>query len=209
MDDCKIKCQQLAKKNGKLLAVADSAGGIIRTLKDLLDRVRDQQGKICTLVSAPVCAPVCAPVPVSEDASELREELTVCKRELGKLKAEPPKCCICFCTFPKLNETFLTKCCLYPMHLNCLENCKKLGMNCPQCRKSPAEFKPVGPLSANHPTIPQPIEKIHVGTQCESEEFSHVDAPLRSAEELEIPERQLRLLQRILASGGGGSAVFR
>jgi hypothetical protein len=93
------------------------------------------------------------------------------------------------------------------MHLNCLENCKKLGMNCPQCRKSPREFKPVGPLSANHPTIPQPIEKIDVGTQCESEKFSHVDAPLRSAKELEIPERQLKLLQRILAAGGGGGSA--
>jgi hypothetical protein len=146
-------------------------------------------------------------VPVSEEASELRDELTVCHQELGKLRAEPPKCFICLCPFPKLNKTFLTTCCLYPMHLNCLENCKKLGMSCPQCRKSPAEFKPVGPLSANHPTIPQPIEKIHVGTQCESEEFSHVDAPLRSAEELEIPERQIRLLQRILAAGGGGGSA--
>ena len=83
-------------------------------------------------------------------------------------------------------------------------------MNCPQCRKSPAEFKPVGPLSANHPTIPQPIEKIDVGTQCENEKFSHVDAPLRSAKELEIPERQLRLLKRILAAdGGGGSAASK
>jgi hypothetical protein len=205
LDDCKIKCQQLAKKNGELLAETHSHRGIIRTLKDLLDRVRDQQGQMSAPVSAPVCAPVCD----SEEASELREELTVCHRELEKQRAEPPKCLICLCTFPKLNETFLTKCCLYPIHLRCLENCKKLCMNCPQCRKSPHEFKPVGPLSANHPTIPQPIEKIHVGTQCESEEFSHVDAPLRSAEELEIPERQLRLLQRILASGGGGSAVFR
>lgn len=209
LDDCKIKCQQLAKKNGKLLGETHTARDIIRTLKDLLDRVKDQQGQMSAPACAPACAPVCAPVPVSEDASELREELTVCHRELGKLKAEPPKCCICLGTFPKLNETFLTKCCLYPMHLNCLENCKKLGMSCPQCRKSPGEFKPVGPLSANHPTIPQPIEKIHVGTQCESEEFSHVDAPLRSAEELEIPERQIRLLQRILAAGGGGSAASK
>ena len=84
-------------------------------------------------------------------------------------------------------------------------------MNCPQCRKSPAEFKRVGPLSANHPTIPQPIEKIDVGTQCESKDFSHVDAPVRSAKELEIPERQLKLLQRILAAGGGsgGSAASK
>jgi hypothetical protein len=97
------------------------------------------------------------------------------------------------------------------MHLNCLENCKRLGMNCPQCRKSPHEFKPIGPLSANHPTIPQPIEKIDVGTQCKSEDFSHVDAPVRSAEELETPERQLKLLQRILAAGGGsgGSAASK
>jgi len=76
-------------------------------------------------------------------------------------------------------------------------------MNCPQCRKSPGEFSPVGPLSANHPTIPQPIEKIHVGTQCEIEKFSHVDAPVLP-KAFEIPERQLRLLQRILAAGGGG-----
>lgn len=207
LDDYKIKCQKLAEKNGKLLAETHTSRDIIRTLKDLLDRSNDQRGQICAPVCAPVCAPLCAPVPVSEEASELREELSVCERELRKLKAEPPKCCICLCTFPKLNETFLTKCCLYPMHLNCLENCKKLGMSCPQCRKSPREFKPIGPLSANHPTIPQPIEKIDVGTQCESEKFSHVDAPLRSAKELEIPERQLKLLQRILAAGGGGGSA--
>jgi hypothetical protein len=76
-------------------------------------------------------------------------------------------------------------------------------MNCPQCRKSPREFKPVGPLSDNHPTIPQPIEKIHVGTQCESEDFSHVDAPVLP-KAFEIHERQLKVLQRILAAGGGG-----
>lgn len=200
LDDYKIKCQKLAEKNGKLLAETHTTRDIIRTLKDLLDRSNDQRGQIC--------APVCAPVPVSEDASELRVELSVCERELRKLKAEPPKCCICLCTFPKLNETFLTKCCLYPMHLNCLENCKKLGMSCPQCRKSPREFKPIGPLSANHPTIPQPIEKIDVGTQCESEKFSYVDAPVLP-KELEIPERQIRLLQRILAAGGGGSAASK
>ena len=81
-------------------------------------------------------------------------------------------------------------------------------MNCPQCRKSPNEFKPIGPLSANHPTIPQSIEKIDVGTQCESEEFSHVDAPFLT-KEIEIPERQIMLLQRILAAGGGGSAASK
>lgn len=208
LDDYKIKCQKLAKKNGELLAETHSHRSIIRTLKDLLDRERDQQGQMCAPVCAHVCAPVCDPVPVSEDVSELREELTVCHRELEKQRAEPPKCLICLCTFPKLNQTFLTKCCLYPIHLRCLENCKKLCMNCPQCRKSPHEFKPVGPLSANHPTIPQPIEKIHVGTQCESEEFLHVDAPVLP-KSLEIPERQLRLLQRILAAGGGGSAASK
>lgn len=209
LDDCKIKCQKLAEKNGKLLGEIHSTNSITRTLRILLDRSNDQKGVVCAPGCAPMCTPVCAPLSVPDDVSELKDELTVCQRELEKLKAAPPKCCICLCTFPKLNETFLTKCCLYPMHLNCLENCKKLGMNCPQCRKSPHEFKPVGPLSANHPTIPQPIEKIHVGTQCESEEFSHVDAPLRSAEELEIPERQIRLLQRILAAGGGGSAASK
>jgi hypothetical protein len=199
LDDCKIKCQKLAEKHGKLLAETHASREIIRTLKNLLDRSNEEKSV--------VCAPACAPVPISEPVSEEASELIVCRRELEKLKAAPPKCCICLCTFPKLSETFLTKCCLNPMHLRCLENCKKLGMNCPQCRKSPAEFKPVGPLSANHPTIPQPIEKIHVGTQCESEEFSHVDAPLRSAKELEIPERQLKLLQRILAAGGGGGSA--
>jgi hypothetical protein len=150
-------------------------------------------------------------LPVPENVSEFSDKLAACERELKKLRAEPPKCCICLCTFPKLDQTYLTKCCLYPMHLNCLENCKRLGMNCPQCRKSPHEFKPIGPLSANHPTIPQPIEKIDVGTQCKSEDFSHVDAPVRSAEELETPERQLKLLQRILAAGGGsgGSAASK
>ena len=52
-------------------------------------------------------------------------------------------------------------------------------------------------------TNEQPIEKIHVGTQCEIEKFSHVDAPVLP-KAFEIPERQLRLLQRILAAGGGG-----
>jgi len=218
LNDCKIKFQQLVKKNANLLAELDSIKGMIQTLRNLI-RLKDHQ---LTQMSAPVCAslpvsedasaPVCAPLPVSEDASELRDELTVCERELRKLRAEPPKCLICWSTFPKLNETFLTTCCLYPIHLNCLENCKKLCMNCPQCRKSSREFNPVGPLSANHPTIPQPIEKIHVGTQCESEEFLHVDAPVlpKALEIPKIPERQLRLLQRILAAGGGGgSAVSR
>lgn len=202
LDDWKTKYHQLAKKNGKLLAETHASREIIRTLKNLLDRANDQKWLVCAPGCAPVCAPVCATVPFSEEASEL----IVCRRELEKLKAAPPKCCICLCTFPKLSETFLTKCCLNPMHLNCLENCKKLGINCPQCRKSPQQFKPVGPLSANHPTIPQPIEKIHVGTQCESEEFSHVDAPVLP-KELEISERQKSLLQRILAAGGGGSAA--
>ena len=218
LNDCEIKFQQLVKKNANLLAELHSTKDMIRTLRNLL-RLKDHQLR---QMSAPVCAslpvsedasaPVCAPLPVSEDASELRDELTVCERELRKLRAEPPKCLICWSTFPKLNETFLTTCCLYPIHLNCLENCKKLGINCPQCRKSSREFNPVGPLSANHPTIPQPIEKIHVGTQCESEDFSHVDAPVlpKALEIPKIPERQIQLLQRILAaSGGGGSAVFR
>lgn len=202
LDDCKIKCHKLAEKNGKLLAETHASREIIRTLKNLLDRSNEEKSVVC----APRCAPVCAPVPISEPVSEEESELIVCQRELEKLKAAPPKCCICLCTFPTLSETFLTTCCLNPMHLNCLENCKKLGMSCPQCRKSPQQFKPVGPLSANHPTIPQPIEKIHVGTQCESEEFSHVDAPVLP-KELEISERQKSLLQRILAAGGGGSAA--
>jgi len=200
LDDYKIKCQKLAKKNGELLAEIHSLKGITRTLKDLHDRLK---GRVSAPVCPPVCAPVCASACASDDVIELREELTVCHRELGKLRAEPPKCFICLCGFPKLNETFLTKCCLYPIHLRCLKNCKKLCMNCPQCRKSPGEFSPIGPLSANHPTIPQPIEKIHVGTQCEIEKFSHVDAPVLP-KAFEIPERQLRLLQRILAAGGGG-----
>ena len=204
LDDCKIKCQKLAEKNGKLLGETHASREIIRTLKNLLDRSNEEKSVVC----APSCAPVCAPVPISEPISEEKSELIVCQRELEKLKAAPPKCCICLCTFPKLSETFLTKCCLNPMHLNCLENCKKLGMNCPQCRKSPNEFKPIGPLSANHPTIPQSIEKIDVGTQCESEEFSHVDAPVLP-KEIEIPERQIMLLQRILAAGGGGSAASK
>lgn len=195
LDDCKIKFQQLVKKNANLLAELHSTKDMIRTQRNLF-RLKDHQLR-------QMSAPVCAPLPVSEDASELRDELTVCKRELRKLRAEPPKCVICWSTFPKLNETFLTTCCLYPIHLNCIENCKKLGINCPQCRKSSREFNQVGPLSANHPTIPQLIEKIHVGTQCESEEFSHVDTPVLP-KAFKIPEIQLRLLQRILAAGGGG-----
>jgi hypothetical protein len=205
LDDWKTKYHQLAKKNEKLLAETHASREIIRTLKNLLDRSNEEKSVVC----APSCAPVCAPVPISEPVSEEESELIVCQRELEKLKAAPPKCCICLCTFPKLDQTYLTKCCLNPMHLNCLENCKKLGMNCPQCRKSPHEFKPIGPLSANHPTIPQSIEKIHIGTQCKSEEFSHVDFPVRSAKEIEIPERQIMLLQRILAAGGGGSAASK